>query len=122
MITPEHFHLLDNVPIGVCVIDIEFNIVCWNRCIEGWTKISKSQAMGSALDRLIHHFHEPRYKSRIDSILAGGPPAIFSSQLHGQLFPSTLPNKKHLPSYHTELSISERCKKIRLQKLNIENQ
>ncbi len=94
LISSDHFHLLDNVPIGACVIDNNYNIIFWNRCIEVWTKIPKEQAIGVPLDQVINHFKKKKYKSRIDSILSGGPPAIFSAQLHGHLFPSRLPNKK----------------------------
>ncbi len=40
------------------------------------------------------HFSEEPYTSRIDPILAGGPPTIFSSQLHGHLFPCALASGK----------------------------
>jgi two-component system cell cycle response regulator len=88
----EQFCLLDNVPIAICVVDKEYNIVFWNNCIESWTKKNKADVLGKKLGTIYSHFNEKKYTCRIDPILSGGPPAIFSSQLHGHLFPSKLPN------------------------------
>ncbi len=93
-LSPEHFHLLDTVPIGVFVIDRDFNIVSWNRCLETWSKKTKADVLGTALYDINPLFREPKYKVRLDTILTGGPPAIFSSQLHGHLFQLKLPNGK----------------------------
>ena len=88
----EKFHLLNNVPTGICVIDYDYKIVFWNNCIETWTNISYEDILGKPLHSVSKSFLEKRYTSRIDPILSGGPPTIFSSQLHGYLFPSRLPN------------------------------
>lgn len=86
--------LLDNVPIGICVVDSEYKIVFWNDCLESWTNFSRVDVLGKKLGQLFPHFNETRYTRRIDPILTGGPPTIFSSQLHAHLFPSRLPNGK----------------------------
>lgn len=86
--------LLDNLPIGICVVDSKYNIVFWNDCLESWTNFSRVDVLDKKLGHLFPHFNETRYTRRIDPILAGGPPTIFSSQLHAHLFPSRLPNGK----------------------------
>ncbi|CCK81400.1 diguanylate cyclase [Desulfobacula toluolica] len=88
----EQFRLLDNVPIAICVVDKAYNIVFWNNCIESWTKKKKADVLNKKLGTIYPHFNEKKYTCRIDPILSGGPPAIFSSQLHGHLFPSKLSN------------------------------
>ncbi|THB72848.1 MAG: diguanylate cyclase [Desulfobacteraceae bacterium] len=90
----EQFQVLDDVPIGICVIDHDYSVVFWNDCIASWTKKDKSEIIGKHLGDIFDHFKLKQYTSRIDPILSGGPPSIFSSQLHGQLFPSILPNGK----------------------------
>jgi two-component system cell cycle response regulator len=88
----EHFHLLDTVPIGIFVINQDFNIVSWNRCLESWSKKRKAEVIGSSLYDIYPLFREPKYTVRLDTILSGGPPAIFSCQLHAHLYESKLPN------------------------------
>ncbi|WDP89460.1 MAG: diguanylate cyclase [Desulfobacter sp.] len=84
------FALMDDLPIGVFVVDDHYHILFWNRCMENWTKKSFSQVEGRELHELYPRFRETQYTSRIDSILGGGPPIVLSSQLHGRLFSCVL--------------------------------
>ena len=86
------FSLLDNLPLGAFVIDESYTIIIWNPCIASWTGINADSILGRQLTDIYPHFAQEMYLSRIDPILQGGPPTIFSSQLHGHLFPSTLPS------------------------------
>ncbi len=86
------YSVLDHIPVGVCIINKHFQILFWNRCLEDWTQVSKLQAEGMALMELFPHFNSPHYKSRLESIFAGGAPIIFSSQLHKHIFTASLPN------------------------------
>lgn len=86
------YSVLDHIPVGVCIINKHFQILFWNRCLEDWTQVSKLQAEGMALMELFPHFNSQQYKSRLDSIFAGGAPIIFSSQLHKHIFTAALPN------------------------------
>jgi PAS domain-containing protein len=87
-IAADMFGVLDRVPMGVAIIRRDYVILFWNSCLEDWTGIKKSEAVGAPLTRHFKHFEEPRYGSRLESIFDGGPPAIFSSQLHKDLFPT----------------------------------
>lgn len=86
------FGILDHVPMGVCVIRRDYTTLFWNSCLEDWTGIPKSEIVGSDLTAYVPHLKEQKYHSRLETIFEGGPPAIFSSQLHKDLFPSRLPN------------------------------
>ncbi|WP_022668000.1 PAS domain-containing protein [Desulfospira joergensenii] len=90
----ESFSLLDSIPIGVCVIDKDHDIVFWNRCLEAWTKKTRKEVAGRSLGDVYPHFNKEDFKGRINTVLAEGAPLEFSSQVHGLLFPSALPNGK----------------------------
>lgn len=86
--------LLDALPMGVCVINADYDILFWNACLERWTRKTGDRMTGRNLIREYPHFGEKQYTARIDPILAGGPATVFSSQLHGRLFPCTLSSGK----------------------------
>jgi len=88
----EKFSLLDYVPAGMCLIEKNYMVLFWNRCLEDWTGIKRDEIFGTCLVDSFPKFDEPMYRSRIDTIFGGGPPAIFSSQLHRYIFPAKLPD------------------------------
>lgn len=88
----ERFTILNHVPLGVCIIDRNYTVLFWNRVMEEWCGITASDITAHAITERFEHFTLPRYRSRLETIFEGGPPAIFSSQLHGDIFPSRLPN------------------------------
>lgn len=88
----EKFGILDRVPIGVCVLREDFIVLYWNRCLEIWTQITKQEIVGEKISAYFPHLSKSKYANRLQQIFAGGPPVIFSSQLHKHLFPAPLPN------------------------------
>ena len=92
--TTQRFEVLDHVAVGICVIREDFVVLFFNRCLEDWTGISRTDIVGTDLRDNFSHFEEPKYQSRLDTIFQGGPPAIFSSQLHRNIFPSPLTNDR----------------------------
>ncbi|MGQ9819705.1 MAG: ATP-binding protein [Candidatus Kapaibacteriales bacterium] len=88
------FAIFDAVPIGVCVIDPNFKIILWNQQLEIWTNISKSDITGKILYEAFPNLNSPKYIIPIKSVLDGGPPVIFSTQLHKNFFPSFLPDNE----------------------------
>ncbi len=82
---PDEFELFDHVPVGVCVVDERYSIVCWNRILEEWTGIDRSEVLQTNLLSRFEHLAQDRYRSRLENVLGGGPPAIFSHELHPQL-------------------------------------
>ena len=88
----KRFDVLDYAPVGMCVIKKDYTVLFWNTCLEDWTEIKKSEIVGNDLRIYYPHFKDIKYHSRIEGIFRGGPPVIFSSQLHKHLFPSGLPN------------------------------
>jgi PAS domain S-box-containing protein len=83
--------ILDHSPIGHFILDRELKVRYWNRCLESWTGLSREAVVGHGLRDFFPHLMEPKYLSRIETILQGGPPTTFSSQLHKYFIPSPLP-------------------------------
>ncbi|MEJ2700541.1 MAG: diguanylate cyclase [Desulfuromonadales bacterium] len=95
----ERFGILDHAPIGQFILKGEFTVLFWNRCLEAWTGISRDHIVGTSILDPFPHLGSPRYKSRILSIFQGGPPTIFSSQLHKHVIPAPLPEGKFRHQY-----------------------
>ncbi|MDO8841851.1 PAS domain-containing sensor histidine kinase [Methanocalculus sp.] len=75
------------LPIGICIINSEKQILLWNRTLAEWSGLSQEEVTEKKLDELYPHLHSISYRLRIEQVLEGGPPAIFSSQLHASFIP-----------------------------------
>ncbi|MDM8541180.1 ATP-binding protein [Desulfococcaceae bacterium HSG9] len=95
-----YFGSLDYMPVGAFVLRKDYVVLFWNRCLENWTGIDKKKIVGTNIADCFPHFKEPRYTARLESIFQGGPPMVFSSQLHKHLIFSTLPSGQ-LRTNHT---------------------
>lgn len=89
---PARYALFDHIPLGVCVLSPGLNVQFWNLCLETWTGISRQDILGCPLGERFPHLLEPIYAARLEGIFAGGPPTIFSSQLHPHFIPAPLDN------------------------------
>ncbi len=83
---------LDFAPLGMCVLNAEFVVLFWNRALEEWTGIDRTQIVGSRIDRFFSKFSGAAFRARLSPVFAGGPPIVLSPQLHGNLIPALLPN------------------------------
>lgn len=88
----KEFGILDRVPEGVCILREDFNVMFWNRCLENWTGISRREILGKNIGTYFPHLHQPKYIFRLQQIFSGGPPTLFSSQLHKSIIPCQLPD------------------------------
>jgi PAS domain S-box-containing protein len=86
--------VLDHIPIGICILRKDFVVIFWNRCLEDWTGILRSAMVGTTITKTFPHLQDPKYSMRLYDIFEGGPPTIFSSQLHGYLIPTPLRDGK----------------------------
>jgi len=84
----EKFGVLDSVPVGACLLRDDFVVLFWNTCLEEWTKIPRSQMLGTKITTHFPHLSQLKYATRFKQIFAGGPPTIFSSQIHKYLIPA----------------------------------
>ncbi|WP_138497181.1 ATP-binding protein [Nostoc sp. PA-18-2419] len=102
----EQFKLLDKIPLGAFVIQSDYSVIFWNCCLEEWTKISRSKILGNSIYEYFPHLNHPRYTSRLDQVFQGGPPAIFSSQLHQYVIPVALSPNKYRIQHTTVTAVS----------------
>ncbi|WP_373534873.1 diguanylate cyclase domain-containing protein [Microcoleus sp.] len=84
----EKFGVLDSVPVGACLLRDDFVVLFWNVCLEDWTKIPRDQILGTNIKTHFPHLSQLKYATRFEQIFAGGPPTIFSSQIHKHLIPA----------------------------------
>ena len=102
----QHYSLLDAVPLGVFVIDAKYKVLFWNTTLEEWTSKSRQQVVGLNLGTLYPHLLEGRYTSRLHGIFQGGPPTIFSSQLHRYIIPVALDSGKFRVQHTTVTAVA----------------
>lgn len=86
------FALFDQIPLGLCVLDNELRVLFWNICLEEWTQISRREVLGQDISEHLTHLGEPAYRDRLATLFDGGPPALFSSQLHPHFVHAPLPD------------------------------
>ncbi|GAB1544845.1 hypothetical protein NUACC21_75210 [Scytonema sp. NUACC21] len=88
----EKFSVLQQMPIGVCVLREDFVVLFWNSCMENWTQLPSDRIVGTTIYEHFPHLSQSKYASRLQQIFLGGPPTIFSSQLHKHFIPAPLPD------------------------------
>jgi len=88
----KNWALFDPLPVGVVVLDREYRVHFWNRCIAEWTAIPPAAIMGTDFFERFKNLDRHRYRARIDQVFSGGPAAFFSSQFHPHFIPSRLGN------------------------------
>jgi len=97
------FHAFDFMPQGICVLRQDLVVIFWNRCLEDWTHLPRRQVLGASLDSFFPHLHSPQYISRLQTVFAGGPPVVFSAQLHQALLPTFFADG-HMRLQHTTVT------------------
>ncbi|OUL21430.1 ATP-binding protein [Nostoc sp. 106C] len=101
----EQFGLLDKITLGAFVLQSDHIVLFWNSCLEEWTKIPRNQILGVSVLQYFPHLNQPRYASRLQQIFQGGPPTIFSSQLHKYVIPVPLPQGKYRIQHTTVTAV-----------------
>ena len=92
MTAEEYFRITELFPVGVCVIDSEFKVIFWNRLLEDWTQKSLKDIRSKSLLDLYPHLRDMLFFERTEEVLSGGPPVIFTSELHSYVIPVFLPS------------------------------
>ncbi len=120
--------ILDNLPLGALVLCRDLKVLYWNTILEEWTGILRNDIVGQPVADFFPHLGNARFTDRIALLFEGGPPAIFSSQLHRSFIPSCLPDGServqhttatplpHADGFHALLSIQDVTDLTRLAK------
>ena len=80
------FSIFESLPIGICIISKEYDVIFWNYCMEYWTSISRDKILGQKITQFFRDFDEKRYRLRLNNVFDGGPPIFLSSYLNQNLF------------------------------------
>lgn len=80
------------MPMGALVLDSDFRIQHWNKCLETWTGLPMSQVQGQDIRELYPALAAPLYSGRLEALFKGGAPVIFSYHLHQYIIPAKLPD------------------------------
>jgi len=84
------FDIFDATPVGVMVLDCDYRIVFWNKCLEKWTGIAARDLVGTDARPRFPNLTIPSISRRIQDVFKSGVPAVFSPQLHPPLVPCTV--------------------------------
>lgn len=101
------YDILDQFPNGILVLRRDMTVAFWNRCLEHWTGVSKDQIIGTNIVDRHPHLGEPKYQARLSIVFEGGPPTVFSSQLHKHVIPSKLRNGQMRIQHTTVTPVKE---------------
>ncbi|QIR39935.1 PAS domain-containing hybrid sensor histidine kinase/response regulator [Tolypothrix sp. PCC 7910] len=101
----EKFALLDKITLGAFVLQSDYSVLFWNCSLEEWTQIPRSRILGNSILEYFSHLDQPRYINRLQQIFQGGPPTIFSSQLHQYIIPVPLPQEKYRIQHTTVTAV-----------------
>lgn len=84
LVSSGDWSLLDHLPVGACVTKPDFTVVKWNRVL---TRATQLNPAGKNLLEVAPNFNRKGTLARLKIVIETGAPAVFSSQLHGNLFP-----------------------------------
>ncbi len=100
-LAPQEYGLLNHIPAGIFILRKDFVVLFWNRLLAEWTGIREPDIVGKKIDSCYPHLKHPKYAVRLNDIFAGGPPTLFSSQLHNHIIPAMLPDGQSRIQYTT---------------------
>jgi len=118
MITADQFPLLDHIASGMMAIDSKGIIVLWNSRMEQWCDLPREQALGKNLFCQFPEIDTDLIRQRIEQVLDGGPPVIFSSQLNHHLIRCPLPDGQ----FRTQMTTVTWLEQFEIALFSIEDQ
>jgi len=86
-----YFSVLDFIPLGAFVLDSSYTLLFWNKCMETWTGTPAQELLHQDIRSHFPDLGHPKFTSRLEGLFLGGPPVIFSAQLHRYIIPAPLP-------------------------------
>jgi len=100
------FAVFDQLPVGIFVLGFNGILHAWNTRLEEWTGLSRQTIVGQPVTTHFPQLTSPPYAARLETIFQGGPPVIFSSQLHGHIIPAYRADGSRLTQFITVSAIS----------------
>ncbi len=87
---PYGYNVLNYVTVGICIFDKNYKVLFWNKCLANWSGVASCDIVGKNIIQQFATLDSPGFKERVDYVFHGGPPVLFSSQLHRNTIPCTL--------------------------------
>jgi len=84
--------IIDQVPIGVFVVDAQRRICHWNHWLEQKTGIPRESALDQTLEQLFPGLRKPRFHAALEAVLRHGASQILSQALNHFLIPIPIPH------------------------------
>lgn len=81
------FHILHDVPVGIFILNRDFTIAFWNRCMAQWSRLTEEDVLNRDIRSIYPELKKKKHALRIENVFNGGPPVLLSAQLHGTIFP-----------------------------------
>jgi len=103
----QNFYFLDMMPVGAFIMNQNHTVLHWNSCLARWSGISKETIVGTHLHDHFPKLKLPQYSLRINDVINGGPPAVFSSKFHNYLIPCPIGNNQYQVHQTTVTSIHD---------------
>jgi signal transduction histidine kinase len=76
---------LDLLPLGLCVVDRQFTVRCWNRTLEEWTGIRRDGILNQPGGEGLRHLASFPLRERIETVFRGEAEDDRMCPLHGTL-------------------------------------
>jgi signal transduction histidine kinase/AmiR/NasT family two-component response regulator len=76
---------LDLLPLGLCVVDRQFTVRCWNRTLEEWTGIPREEILDLPGGEGLRHLASFPLRDRIETVFRGEEEGARLCPLHGSL-------------------------------------
>lgn len=107
---------LDCIPVGICIIDMKFQVVFWNEQMEEYTGVNRNEILEKPITDFFPAFNDEFIYEQINNIFDGWPPVVFSSRLHEPIF-----NNRHnlLKKLIQEIKVGPYPTKQKIEKLII---
>lgn len=93
---PHSYRVLNYVPVGICIFDKNYHVLFWNKCLANWSRVDPSDIVGKNIIEQFATLDSPGFKERVDYVFSGGPPVLFSSQLHRNTIPCMLSDGSYM--------------------------
>ena len=77
----------DQLPLGVLILDAQFQVCQWNHWLWQQTGISEAEALGKTLVQLFDDFASPRFLSAVQQVIAHETPQVISQALNHFVIP-----------------------------------
>ncbi len=78
--------IINSISSGICIVDERFSVKEWNTAMVSLTGITRSEILDSPLSLFFPRFSDESITLRLNMLIAGGAPMVFSPLLNRDLF------------------------------------